>query len=121
MTYNEESNDSQKSSLKGDAKQIETSDYSFALLFTALKELSVRPLVGTHLLSKNNSEKIRQESTKELRDLFGCVRENLRALKIIKYEQNNLSDVLLINTILHKLDKETRKKYEFSLKSIKVP
>ncbi|GFW19115.1 integrase catalytic domain-containing protein [Trichonephila clavipes] len=61
------------------------------------------------------------ESVKELRALMDCINRNIRALKVLKYEQNDLSDIILINIILQKIDKESRKQFELSLKTAEVP
>ncbi|GFV04347.1 DUF1758 domain-containing protein [Trichonephila clavipes] len=50
-----------------------------------------------------------------------CINRNIRALKVLKYEQNDLSDIILISIILQKIDKESRKQFELSLKTAKVP
>ncbi|GFX32018.1 integrase catalytic domain-containing protein [Trichonephila clavipes] len=50
-----------------------------------------------------------------------CINRNIRALKVLKYEQNDLSDIILINIILQKIDKESRKQFELSLKTAEVP
>ncbi|GFU26565.1 DUF1758 domain-containing protein [Trichonephila clavipes] len=50
-----------------------------------------------------------------------CINRNIRALKVLKYEQNDLSDIILINIILQKIDKESRKQFELSLKTSEVP
>ncbi|GFV69548.1 DUF1758 domain-containing protein [Trichonephila clavipes] len=50
-----------------------------------------------------------------------CINRNIRALKVLKYEQKDLSDIILINIILQKIDKESRKQFELSLKTAEVP
>lgn len=77
--------------------------------------------VDTHLTAIINYEKIQHESSKELRNFIDCVNKNLRALKVLKYEQNNLSDAFLINIILQKLDRETRKLFEYTTKKTEYP
>ncbi|GFU70749.1 RNase H domain-containing protein [Trichonephila clavipes] len=53
--------------------------------------------------------------------MIDCVQKNLRALKVLKNEQNKLSDVLLINILVEKLDRESRRNFELSHKSKTVP
>ncbi|GFX32200.1 integrase catalytic domain-containing protein [Trichonephila clavipes] len=53
--------------------------------------------------------------------MIDCVQKNLRALKVLKYEQNKLFDVLLINIPVEKLDRESRRNFELSHKSKTVP
>ncbi|GFX30309.1 uncharacterized protein TNCV_1964151 [Trichonephila clavipes] len=46
--------------------------------------------------------------------MIDCVQKKLRALKELKYEPNKLSDVLLINIPVEKLDRESRRNFELS-------
>ncbi|GFT24747.1 DUF1758 domain-containing protein [Trichonephila clavipes] len=124
----EQLNDSQKlyylrASLKGEAKLLESPSDSFDSLFKALEDRyeNKRQLIDSHVLEIINYEKIYSESAKELRALMDCINRNIRALKVLKYEQNDLSDIILINIILQKIDKESRKQFELSLKSAEVP
>ncbi|GFW17376.1 DUF1758 domain-containing protein [Trichonephila clavipes] len=125
---NEQLNDSQKlyylrASLKGEAKLLESPSDSFDSLFKALEDRyeNKRQLIDSHVLEIINYEKIYSESAKELRALMDCINRNIRALKVLKYEQNDLSDIILINIILQKIDKESRKQFELSLKTAEVP
>ncbi|GBM53939.1 Fatty acid synthase [Araneus ventricosus] len=45
----------------------------------------------------------------------GQYKKNLRALKVLEYERNKLSDIVLLNILLPKLDKESRKLFGSSL------
>ncbi|GFW18546.1 DUF1758 domain-containing protein [Trichonephila clavipes] len=128
LISNEQLNDSQKlyylrASLKGEAKLSESPSDSFDSLFKALEDRyeNKRQLIDSHVLEIINYEKIYSESAKELRALMDCINRNIRALKVLKYEQNDLSDIILINIILHKIDKESRKQFELSLKTAEVP
>ncbi|GFW08969.1 integrase catalytic domain-containing protein [Trichonephila clavipes] len=128
ISNNEQLNDSQKlyylrASLKGEAKLLESPSDSFDSLFKALEDRykNKRQLIDSHVLEIINYEKIYSESAKELRALMGCINRNIRALKVLKYEQNDLSDIILINIILQKIDKESRKQFELSLKTAEVP
>ncbi|GFT59565.1 DUF1758 domain-containing protein [Trichonephila clavipes] len=128
ISNNEQLNDSQKlyylrASLKGKAKLLESPSDSFDSLFKALEDRyeNKRQLIDSHVLEIINYEKIYSESAKELRALMDCINRNIRALKVLKYEQNDLSDIILINIILQKIDKESRKQFELSLKTAEVP
>ncbi|GFS76183.1 DUF1758 domain-containing protein [Trichonephila clavipes] len=127
ISSNEQLNDSQKlyylrASLKGEAKLLESPSDSFDSLFKALEDRyeNKRQLIDSHVLEIINYEKIYSESAKELRALMDCINRNIRALKVLKYEQNDLSDIILINIILQKFDKESRKQFELSLKTAEV-
>ncbi|GFX91586.1 DUF1758 domain-containing protein [Trichonephila clavipes] len=128
ISNNEHLNDSQKlyylrASLKGEAKLLESPSDSFDSLFKALEDRyeNKRQLIDSHVLEIINYEKIYSESAKELHALMDCINRNIRALKVLKYEQNDLSDIILINIILQKIDKESRKQFELSLKTAEVP
>ncbi|GFT19168.1 uncharacterized protein TNCV_303011 [Trichonephila clavipes] len=128
ISNNVQLNDSQKlyylrASLKGEAKLLESPSDSFDSLFKALEDRyeNKRQLIDSHVLEIINYEKIYSESAKELRALMDCINRNIRALKVLKYEQNDLSDIILINIILQKIDKESRKQFELSLKTAEVP
>ncbi|GFW34705.1 DUF1758 domain-containing protein [Trichonephila clavipes] len=125
ISNNEQLNDSQKlyylrASLKGEAKLLESPNDSFDSLFSALEDRyeNKRQLIDSHVLEIINYEKIYSESAKELRALMDCIDRNIRALKVLNYEQNDLSD---INIILQIIDKESRKPFELSLKTAEVP
>ncbi|GBM63593.1 hypothetical protein AVEN_204229-1 [Araneus ventricosus] len=127
ISNNDQLNDSQKlyylrASLKGEAKLLESSSDNFQSLFKALSDRyeNQRQLIDSHVLEIINYE-IHSESAMELRALMDCVNKNIRALKVLKYEQNKLSDVMLINIILQKIDKESRKQFELCLKTAEIP
>ncbi|GBM15293.1 hypothetical protein AVEN_210925-1 [Araneus ventricosus] len=112
-----------KSSLTGEAKLIQTTDDTYKSLLKALEDRyeNKRAVVDSQILSLINLEKLNYESAEDLRKLLDTVKKNLRTLKTLEYDRNNLSDVLIINLILQKLDKETRKQFEITLKSKEVP
>lgn len=68
-----------------------------------------RLLLDTHLFPFLNYENIQHESTKDLQSSIHCIHESLPALKVLEYEQNKFTDDLLVNMILSKVDRETRK------------
>ncbi|KAF8766744.1 hypothetical protein HNY73_019777 [Argiope bruennichi] len=112
-----------RSCLRNDAKLIETSEDTYDSLLKALVERfeNKRVIVDTHIKNIINQEKIVHESAKDLRNLIDCILKNLRALNVLKYERNELSDAILINIILQKLDRESRKQFELSLVNKEVP
>ncbi|GBM71082.1 hypothetical protein AVEN_146298-1 [Araneus ventricosus] len=129
ISNNDQLSDSQKlyylrASLKGEAKLLESSSDNFQSLFKALSDRyeNQRQLIDSHVLELINYDKILNESAKELRALMDCVNKNMRALiRSLKYEQNKLSDVMLINIILQKIDRESRKQFELSLTTAEIP
>ncbi|XP_067122120.1 uncharacterized protein [Centruroides vittatus] len=112
-----------KAALIGEAKSLETLNDSFASLFQALQERyeNKKLIVETHVNAILDSVKLAYESAKGLRNLIDLVNRNMRALKVLGYERNELSDILILNIVLQKLDKETLKQYEFSISSNDVP
>ncbi|CAL1274004.1 unnamed protein product [Larinioides sclopetarius] len=112
-----------RSCLRNEAKTIETPEDTYQSLLKALEERfeNKRIIVDTHIKNIIDHEKIVHESAKDLRKLLDNIHKNLRALKVLKYDRNDLSNALLINIILQKLDRETRKQFEFSLIDNKVP
>lgn len=112
-----------QAALKGEAKLLQTTDDTFESLFSALKERydNKRLVVESLIQNMTNYHVITTESAKELRMLSDNVKKNLRSLKLLDFTQNDLSDILLINILTPKLDRETRKQYEISLKSKEVP
>ncbi|GFT86016.1 uncharacterized protein NPIL_238451 [Nephila pilipes] len=112
-----------RAALKGEAKDIETSDDTFQSLFKALDERyeNKRLIIDNHVKNIINYDKLTQESAKDLRTFLDCITKNLRALKILNYEKDKLSNILLLNIILQKLALETRKQYELSLITTEVP
>ncbi|GBN11019.1 hypothetical protein AVEN_263292-1 [Araneus ventricosus] len=111
-----------KFSLTEEAKLIQTTDETYKSLLKALEDRyeNKRAIADSQILSLINLEKLKYESAEDLRKLLDAVKKNLRTLKDLEYERNNLSDVLILNLILQKLDKETRKQYEITFKSKEV-
>ncbi|XP_023229230.1 uncharacterized protein LOC111629544 [Centruroides sculpturatus] len=112
-----------KAALVGEAKSLETLNDSFASLFQALQERyeNKKLIVETHVNAILDSVKLPYESARGLRSLIDSINRNMRALKVLGYERNELSDILILNIVLQKLDKETLKQYEFSISSNDVP
>ncbi|GFS55214.1 integrase_H2C2 domain-containing protein [Trichonephila clavipes] len=66
-------------------------------------------------------EKLTSESARDIRTMTDILSKNIRALKHLGFERNNLSDLILLNIILKKIDRETRKQFEQSIDSNQIP
>ncbi|GBL84606.1 hypothetical protein AVEN_191071-1 [Araneus ventricosus] len=112
-----------RSCLTHDARDLSSNFDNFESLYEALvtRYDNERLIVDIHVQNILKFEKIQSESAKEIRNMIDCIQKNLRALKALKYEQNKLSDVLLINILIQKLDKESRKSFELFHVSNNVP
>lgn len=124
ISSNVELSESQKlyylrSCLIGNAKELQTVDDSFTSLFEALENRfnNKRLIVNTHINELLSMEKLQFESAKDLRLLVDQLQKHLRALKLMDLSLDKLSEVFLINIVLQKLDKESRKQFEMSLTS----
>ncbi|GFX65898.1 DUF1758 domain-containing protein [Trichonephila clavipes] len=76
---------------------------------------------NSHFSEILSLEKFTHETAKNLRTFIDCCQKHLRGLKIVGLDLNEFSKVLLINLILRKLDKETRKNYELNFASTELP
>ncbi|GBM25297.1 hypothetical protein AVEN_45925-1 [Araneus ventricosus] len=112
-----------RSCLTHDARDLSSNFDNFESLYEVLitRYDNERLIVDIHVQNILKFEKIQSESAKEIRNMIDCIQKNLRALKALKYEQNKLSDVLLINILIQKLDKESRKSFELFHVSNNVP
>ncbi|CAL1285198.1 unnamed protein product [Larinioides sclopetarius] len=125
---NKQLSDSQKlyylqSSLTGNAKQLQTLDDSYASLFEALQKRyeNKRLIVNGHVNELLNIHKLKIESAKELRNMIDNVLSHLRALKQLGLELNELSEAILRNVILQRIDDDSRRVFEMSLTSNELP
>ncbi|GBN79265.1 hypothetical protein AVEN_87624-1 [Araneus ventricosus] len=111
------------SSLTGPAKDLQSIDDTFDSLFKALTDRSEnkRLLVELHINEILEARKLTTESAKDLRNLTDNIKKSIRGLKVLEYNRNNLSDVLILNIVISKLDKQSRQYYESSLSSNEVP
>ncbi|GFV32428.1 integrase catalytic domain-containing protein [Trichonephila clavipes] len=93
-----------KASLQGDAKLLEAVDDSFESLITVLKTRfeNKRLLTETHINAILEIEKLTSESPRDIRTMTDILSKNIRALKLLGFERNNLSDLILLNIILKK-------------------
>ncbi|GFW66986.1 integrase catalytic domain-containing protein [Trichonephila clavipes] len=128
ITNNNDLSESQKlyylkASLQGDAKLLEAVDDSFESLITALKTRfeNKRLLTETHINAILEIEKLTSESARDIRTMTDILSKNIRILKLLGFERNNLSDLILLNIILKKIDRETRKQFEQSIDSNQIP
>ena len=128
IASNVELSDSQKlhyltASLQGKAKSIETEDDTYDSFFNALQQRyeNRRVIIDTHIKNILRYPRMNNESAKELRDFVDNIKKNLRALKVLEYERDKLSDILLVNVLIEKLDLESRKQFEMSISSNNVP
>lgn len=112
-----------QASLKGVVKQLQTTDDTYSTLMKALQDRyeNKRIIVDMHINALLNLEKLSHESAKELRSIIDKLLKHIRALKTLKFNNNNFSEILLINIVLQKLDRETRKQFEFSIDTTEVP
>ncbi|GFU44953.1 integrase_H2C2 domain-containing protein [Trichonephila clavipes] len=112
-----------RASLQGDAKLLEAVDDSFESLITALKTRfeNKRLLTETHINAILEIEKLTSESARDIRTMTDILSKNIRALKLLGFERNNLSDLILLNIILKKIDRETCKQFEQSINSNQIP
>lgn len=112
-----------QASLKGEAKQLQTANDSYESLLQALKQRyeNKRLISSTHINAILSLNKVNSESAKDLRNLVDSITKHIRALELLNLKNDKLSEQLLINVILTKIDRETRKQYEMTLKSNELP
>ncbi|GFX00315.1 uncharacterized protein TNCV_1273091 [Trichonephila clavipes] len=111
------------SCLSNEVKEFASTFDTFSSLYEALESRydNKRLIVDINVQQILNFKKIERENPKEIREMIDCIKKNLRALKLLNYEQNNLFNVFLLNIMLKKLDNESRKNFELSLKAKDVP
>ncbi|GFY64491.1 uncharacterized protein TNIN_31221 [Trichonephila inaurata madagascariensis] len=85
-----------------------------------LPEILLPVFRETHINAVLEIEKLTSESARDIRSMTDILNKNIRALKLLGFERNNLSDLLLLN-ILKKIDRETRKQFEQSIDSHQIP
>ncbi|GFQ94323.1 uncharacterized protein TNCT_416771 [Trichonephila clavata] len=123
-------NDKQKlqylqSGLIGIAKHVQTVDDTYDSLFLALEQRfeNKRLIINKHInaLLMLKYEKFRGDSNVELRNLVDTCTKHLRALKLLKFEHNTFSELLLIQLVMQVLDTETKRLFEMTLESTDIP
>ncbi|GBN92024.1 Dual specificity protein phosphatase 23 [Araneus ventricosus] len=92
------------SSLTGPAKDLQSIDDTFVLLFEALTDRfeNKRLLVELHINEILEAGKLTTESAKDLRNLTDNIKKSIRGLKVLEYNKNNLSDVLILKIVIKK-------------------
>lgn len=124
ISSNNQLSESQKlyylqSCLVGSAARIMSTDDSFQSLLKALENRfdNKRLIVNTHIQELLSIEKLHKECAKALRSLIDRLHKHVRALKLLNLDLDKLSEAMLINIVLQKLDRETRKQFEMTLTS----
>ncbi|XP_035205251.1 zinc finger protein 732-like [Stegodyphus dumicola] len=112
-----------ESALIGKAKEIETTDDTYGSLWKTVivRFGNKRLIVNSGITELLSIHKINHESPKELRILIDRVHKHLRAVKLMIFEPNQLTEIMLMNLMLENLDKESRRQSEMSLKSTDLP
>ncbi|KAF8771577.1 hypothetical protein HNY73_018977 [Argiope bruennichi] len=112
-----------KSTLSGAAAEIVTIEETYASLKNALKERfdNKRLCVQSHFNDILALEIHASDSAKGLRAFLDNCIKHVRALKIMGLELNSFSEALLINILMKKLDRESRRQFELSLVSSNLP
>ncbi|GBN53343.1 hypothetical protein AVEN_221594-1 [Araneus ventricosus] len=108
------------SSLTGPEKDLQSIDDTFDSLFKALADRfeNKRLLVELHINEILEAGKLTTESAKDLINLTDDIKKSIRGLKVLEYNRNNLSDVLIVNIVI---SRQSRQYYESTLSSNKVP
>ncbi|GFW26423.1 uncharacterized protein TNCV_383851 [Trichonephila clavipes] len=107
ITTNEQLTQSQKwyylnSCLSNEVKEFASTFDTFSSFYEALESRydNKTLIVDIPVQQLLNFKKIEYENLKEIREMIDCIKKNLRALKLLNYEQNNLFNVFLLNTLL---------------------
>lgn len=111
-----------KASLHGDAKLLESPQDTFDTLMEALNKRfeNKRAVIDAHINCILKFEQL-NGSPNQLRQLVDYTNKSLRSLKSLNYVRNSFTDVLILNVLEQKLDRESRKVFEMSLKDTEVP
>ncbi|GBM20209.1 hypothetical protein AVEN_216635-1 [Araneus ventricosus] len=106
-----------KSTLSGAAAEIVTLDDSYSSLFKALSDRfdNKRLICNSYFNEIISLDLPIQDSTKSLRKFVDSCQKHIRAFKTIGLELNEFAETLLINIMIKKLDKESRRQFELSL------
>ncbi|XP_051170292.1 uncharacterized protein LOC127287411 [Leptopilina boulardi] len=115
-----------RSYLKGNAarviENIETSEANYGIAWKLLEDRynNKRIIVVNHMQALIDLQSVIKESAPCLRDLLDTTLKHVRALKVLGQPTESW-DVPLICLISAKLDKESRREWERSVKGINVP
>ncbi|GBM98304.1 hypothetical protein AVEN_7677-1 [Araneus ventricosus] len=112
-----------KSTLSGAAAEIVTLDDSYSSLFKTLTDRfdNKRLICNSYFNEIISLDMPIQDSAKSLRQFVDSCQKHIRALKTIGLELNEFAETLLINIMIKKLDKESRRQFELSLVSSDLP
>jgi Pao retrotransposon peptidase/Family of unknown function (DUF5641)/Protein of unknown function (DUF1759)/Putative peptidase (DUF1758)/Integrase zinc binding domain len=103
-----------RSALRDEAATLQSSNDTLQSLWLALtKRYEMKRVIAEkHITELFNIKCMFRESASELRCLLDVVIKNIRVLETIELEQNQLSELFLINLVCGRLDGETRKAFE---------
>lgn len=128
ITSNENLTNQQKlhylqASLKGEAKQLQTPNDTFESLLGALQQRfeNKRIIASSHINAILSLNKLNNESARDLRTLLDNIQKHIRSLELFDLKPDKLSQQMLVNIVLNKLDHETRRQYEMTLESTEFP
>ncbi|KAG8187427.1 hypothetical protein JTE90_009501 [Oedothorax gibbosus] len=112
-----------QSCLIGIAKNVQTVDDTYESLFLALEHRfeNRRLIINKHVNALLVNDKIRSDSASDLRNLIDKFTNHLRALKLLKVEQNSFSELMLIQMVTQVLDTETKRLFEMTLERADIP
>ncbi|KAF8793504.1 hypothetical protein HNY73_004976 [Argiope bruennichi] len=109
--------------LAGTTAEIVTVEENYTSLKNALKECfdNKRLCVQSHFNDILALEIHTSDSVKGLRAFVDSCLKHVRALKVMGLKQNSFSESLLINILMKKLDRESRRQFQLSLVSSDLP
>lgn len=114
-----------QSCLIGVAKNVITVDDTYDSLFLALEQRfeNKRYIINKHItaLLMLKHEKYKTDSVIDLRILVDTCTKHLRALKLLKIENNTFSELILIQVVMQVVDTETKRLFEMTLESSEIP
>lgn len=111
-----------RSALKGGAAFMGTSEDTLQSLVTPINNRfeNKRLIVCSYILNILDIERQNIESATDLTNLMDVLSSNLKGLKVMKLEENDLNYQHLINILIQKLDKESHKMHGMSLTSTEL-
>jgi hypothetical protein len=112
-----------RSALHGDAASIQSSTDTFESLWAALKSrYQVKRLLSeSHINQLFAIKRMGRESAAELQRILDVVVKNLRVLNSLELPLDRLSEQIIINIVVSKLDEETQKALKVTQKANELP